>query len=106
IARGNHHEGGTNHHRREQIKKPRRDIHRLTPFAPFPGDRNENCRSLQPRANGYRYGASSARLRAISRSHRSPFAKSRSLSKKSSSRVSTANSEFGPSTMASTGQAS
>ena len=28
----------------------------------------------------YRYGASSARLRAISRSQRSPFAKSRSLS--------------------------
>ena len=30
--------------------------------------------------DGYRYGASSARLRAISRSQRSPFANSRSLS--------------------------
>ena len=46
IARGNHHEGGADHHRREQIKKPRSDIHRLTSFIPFPARSGRNCPSL------------------------------------------------------------
>src|SRR5258708_22385222 len=53
-----------------------------------------------------RYGASVARLAAISASQRSPFASSLSLSYMSSSLVSVANSKLGPSTIASTGQAS
>src|SRR6185503_14158810 len=54
----------------------------------------------------YRYAASAARLAAIACSHLSPLASNLALSYSNSSRVSDANSRFGPSTIASTGQAS
>ena len=59
------------------------------------------------RARGfYRYSLSASRFAAMADSQRSPLASRRSLLYNNSSCVSVANSKFGPSTMASTGQAS
>ena len=66
-------------------------------------DRREQ---IEQDGDDHRYGASSSSRRASSGSQRSPFASSLSLLYSNSSRVSVANSKFGPSTIASTGQAS
>src|SRR6185437_12860583 len=79
IARAHHHRCGGEQHDREDIEEDVRD---------------------------HRYGASSSSRWAISASQRSPLSSSFCLSYSSSSRVSAANSKLGPSTMASTGQAS
>src|SRR4029453_7390703 len=84
ILRCNDHDGRGQAHAGEEVEEDRGEDH----------------------SSPHRYGASSAIFLAISRSQRSPLASRRSLSKKSSSRVSVANSKLGPSTMASTGQAS
>ena len=73
----------------------------------FGANSNTTCKNkklMNKETFNYRYGASNFKFSEISCSHRSPLAKSFSLSYINSSLVSVANSKFGPSTIASTGQ--